>query len=310
MKCSILCNTYNHEATIAQAIDGFLMQKTEYPFEILIHDDASTDSTKEIIEKYAKQYPDLIKPIFQMSNQTRLGKSVTEINLSRAQGDYIALCEGDDYWIDPLKLQRQVDILEADSSIQLVGHSSRVQNARFPMIYRTWNTPKAVLEMSVLIQNRGIVFANSSMMFRKNPFAYPSFAQTFKVADVKRVLFSALQGNVVCLEACMSVYRVGVEASWTERVRLDRDRVIKHYQSETTFYEAFDLFTEGKYHKEITLVLQKLSYLIRLHERHQICFSMPYYQSLTRFNQLKDRFHFYFPNLFQRISVLRYRYFI
>lgn len=111
---SICCITYNHEPYIVQTLDGFLMQKTSFPFEVLVHDDASTDRTADIIREYEKKFPNLIKPIYQKENQYSKGfTSVSETwNFPRAQGKYIALCEGDDYWIDENKLQMQVDFLE------------------------------------------------------------------------------------------------------------------------------------------------------------------------------------------------------
>lgn len=112
---SISCITYNHSNFIRECMDGFLMQKTNFPFEILIHDDCSTDGTKEIIENYAEKYPDIIKPLYEEENQYQNGKPAGSIvwNFPRAKGKYIAICEGDDYWTDPLKLQKQVDFLEA-----------------------------------------------------------------------------------------------------------------------------------------------------------------------------------------------------
>lgn len=111
---SISCITYNHEPYIAQTLDGFLMQKTSFPFEILIHDDASTDRTADIIREYEQKFPKIIKPIYQKENQYSQGKrEISETwNFPRAKGKYIALCEGDDYWIDENKLQMQVDFLE------------------------------------------------------------------------------------------------------------------------------------------------------------------------------------------------------
>lgn len=111
---SISCITFNHERFIGDALDSFLMQKTSFPFEILIHDDASSDHTPEIIRSYVKRYPDVIKPIYQQENQYSQGVHVGMFNRSRAVGDYIAMCEGDDFWTDPYKLQNQVDILESN----------------------------------------------------------------------------------------------------------------------------------------------------------------------------------------------------
>ena len=123
MMLSILCVTYNHEAYIRDAIEGFLMQKTNFAFEVLIHDDASIDGTAEIIRKYEKKYPDLIKPIYQTENQysKSVGISAT-YQFPRAKGNYIALCEGDDYWTDPYKLQKQVDFLDANPEYALCVH--------------------------------------------------------------------------------------------------------------------------------------------------------------------------------------------
>lgn len=111
---SISCITYNHINYIEQCLDGFLEQETDYPFEILIHDDCSTDGTTEIIQKYSTKYPDIIKPMYETENQYQKGKPAGSLiwNFPRAKGKYIALCEGDDYWIDENKLQMQVDFLE------------------------------------------------------------------------------------------------------------------------------------------------------------------------------------------------------
>ena len=110
---SIKCLTYNHEKYISQALDGFLMQKTDFPFEIVVHDDASTDKTAELIREYEKKYPNIIKPIYELENQySKPGISINDIILPYLRGKYIAICEGDDYWIDENKLQMQVDFLE------------------------------------------------------------------------------------------------------------------------------------------------------------------------------------------------------
>ena len=118
---SICCLTFNHEKYINECLNGFIIQKTNFPFEVLIHDDASTDNTANIIRKYESDYPEIIKPIYQSVNQYSKGIRVnTVFNFSRARGKYIALCEGDDYWFDPYKLQKQVDFLEANPEYGLI----------------------------------------------------------------------------------------------------------------------------------------------------------------------------------------------
>ena len=111
---TIRCITYNHEPYIRQCLDGFVMQKTDFRFEAIVHDDASTDNTATIIKEYAEKYPDIIKPIFETENQySKRDASLTRIMDNHTHGKYVAMCEGDDYWIDPLKLQKQIDFLEA-----------------------------------------------------------------------------------------------------------------------------------------------------------------------------------------------------
>lgn len=120
---SIRCLVYNHEPFLRQCLDGFVMQQTSFPFEAIIHDDASTDGSAAIIREYAEKYPDIIKPIFETENQW--GKGTISKTMDAAMhpaSKYIALCEGDDYWIDPHKLQIQVDFLESHPDYSLSVH--------------------------------------------------------------------------------------------------------------------------------------------------------------------------------------------
>ena len=118
---SVVCATYNHELYIREALEGFLMQETNFPFEIIIHDDASTDKTAEIIREYASNYPAIIRPIFQSENQySKGGFRPTAYAVQSAIGEYIALCEGDDYWKDSQKLQKQLDFLQKNDEYGMV----------------------------------------------------------------------------------------------------------------------------------------------------------------------------------------------
>ena len=126
---SISCVSFNHEAYIARALDSFLMQETDFPFEILVYDDASTDRTQAIIRDYEEKYPDLIKPYYQTENQYSQGKYNVEgyFNYPRAKGKYIAMCDGDDYWTDKKKLQLQVDYMEAHPGCSMCFHAARIE---------------------------------------------------------------------------------------------------------------------------------------------------------------------------------------
>jgi glycosyltransferase involved in cell wall biosynthesis len=120
-KVSIICTSYNHENYIAQALDGFVMQKTSFPFEIIVHDDASKDNSAAIIKKYEEKYPNLFSNIYQTENQYSKGNGdVGSIVFSAARGEYIAICEGDDFWTDPYKLEKQVTFLDTHNDYGLV----------------------------------------------------------------------------------------------------------------------------------------------------------------------------------------------
>lgn len=129
---SICCLTYNHAKYVRQCIDGFLMQKTSFPIEILVHDDASTDGTDVILQEYESKYPNIIFPIYETENKYSngyRGRMDIVFNYSRARGKYIASCEGDDYWTDPMKLQKQVDFMESHPEYSVCFHRClRLQN--------------------------------------------------------------------------------------------------------------------------------------------------------------------------------------
>lgn len=140
---SICCLTYNHAPYIKDCLDGFLMQKTDFKFEVLIHDDASTDDTEKIIRVFEKKYPDIIKPLYETENQWIKGRRGSAVfNFPRAKGKYIALCEGDDYWIDPLKLHKQVTFLEENKDYGLVGTSNKIYFEQ-KTIYKTHKLKEA-----------------------------------------------------------------------------------------------------------------------------------------------------------------------
>ena len=126
IKVTIRCITYNQKDYIRQCLDGFVMQRTNFRFEAIVHDDASTDGTAEIVREYAEKYPDIIKPIFETENQySKHDGSLGRIMNAHTRGQYVAFCEGDDYWTDPLKLQKQADFLDANPQCSLTYHACK-----------------------------------------------------------------------------------------------------------------------------------------------------------------------------------------
>lgn len=139
---AIHCLVYNHEPYLRACLEGFVMQQTNFQFVAIVHDDASTDGSTAIIREYEEKYPDIIKPIYETENQYSkhdgsLGR-IMNAAIDATGAKYVAMCEGDDYWTDPLKLQKQVNILEADDSLMLCctncsvvdNHSVEIQAVR------------------------------------------------------------------------------------------------------------------------------------------------------------------------------------
>lgn len=171
---SICCVTYNHEKYIAQCLDGFVMQKTNFDFEILVHEDASTDKTAKILRDYELKYPNLFRCVYQTENQFYKQNVLTDILFPMAKGKYIALCEGDDYWTDPLKLQKQVDFLEKNKEFVISCHNSNIVNfdGSLNRIFNEKGSPEItdtnyILRSSWYIPTASIVFKNENLELPK-----------------------------------------------------------------------------------------------------------------------------------------------
>lgn len=205
---SISCVTYNHENYIRQCLDGFLMQVCSFDFEILIHDDASTDGTRIIIEEYQKKYPEIIKPIFQEENQYSKGirSFNARFNFPRAKGKYIALCDGDDYWSDSLKLQKQFECLENNPDIvlcchrtsQLINEIEVVSNDRIAFDLVRHSTTE-MLHTS---------YRPLSMLFRNRPLNYNESLLQVPHGDAILIALLSQNGGTIVLNFVGGYYRV------------------------------------------------------------------------------------------------------
>ena len=252
---SVVCNAYNHEKYIAQTIESFVMQKTNFKFEILMHDDASTDKTADIIREYEAKYPELIKPIYQTENQySKRNGIIPKLQFGRAQGKYIAFCEGDDYWTDPYKLQKQFDAMEKNPSADLCAHSTTKLDAKTNTILSPDIRPakkNKIIKVEDVILGGGGFVATNSLFFRaeinKN---VPEFRK-FLLLDYTLQIFASLRGGMVYLDECMSVYRVMTGGSWTINVGLNLEKRAEHDAKIIRMLEILDEETNYKYSKVI-----------------------------------------------------------
>lgn len=222
---SILCAAYNHERYIRSALDGFLSQRTDFRYEVIVHDDASTDSTAEIIREYEARYPDIIRPIYQTENQYSKGISITNAYMRpKARGKYIAFCEGDDYWTDPNKLQKQVDFLETHPEYSASTHNccfvdendGQVESL-YP-VYRRCRSHRYTLKRF----SRDVVYPGqtATIVHRKSAYAFESeearkafFGIRAPTGDKQLMLRLLLSGDIFCFEDVMSAYRIASHGS-------------------------------------------------------------------------------------------------
>ncbi len=234
---SICCTTYNHAPFIRQCLDGFVMQKTSFSFEVLIHDDASTDGTQDIIQEYAIRYPDIIKPIYQTENQYSKGVKICLTYIyPRVKGKYIAICEGDDYWTDPNKLQKQVDFLENHPDYVMCSHrhNDYIQE-KGEMLYDTTEN-ETDYDLKSLIRGEWH-FHPLTVMYRYNALDLSNFKKYPTTMDV--ILFFELLkkgGKGHCFSNVMAVYRHHAQGVWSEAT-LDRKRELE-FKARIGLYEV------------------------------------------------------------------------
>ena len=211
----IRCITYNHEAFLKDALDGFLMQKTDFPFVAVVHDDASTDGTVAILREYAERYPDIILPIFEEENQysKRDGTITRVMNIAKlATGaKYVAMCEGDDYWTYEYKLQKQVDFLETHPDYSLVFHNAktlRMDGASGTLGQSIYHQDKSREYTAKEIYCQWTI-PTASALYRieidTDPIQYNT---KFKVGDNVKFLTAAKHGKLYGIFEDWSVYRL------------------------------------------------------------------------------------------------------
>lgn len=264
---SIECNAYNHEDFIAEALDSMLMQKTDFAYEILIHDDASTDRTADIIRSYEQQYPDIVKPIYQTENQYSQDIPFEVYNNERALGKYTAVCEGDDYWTDREKLQKQVDYMEAHSECSMCVHAaekvSAVTKKRVATV-RPSNKDR-IFSVEEVIEGGGELFATNSIMYSREKIPeMPEFYLNATIGDYPIVILGALSGTVYYMNRNMAAYRVEVKGSWTDLHLNDISEKKKHLQDVANLLDEVNVYTNFKYDNVISFTKKRNRFYLLL----------------------------------------------
>ncbi|QLE78817.1 glycosyltransferase [Francisella sp. Scap27] len=252
---SVYCATYNHEKYIRQSIDSFLMQETDFPFEVLINDDCSTDDTVKIISEYQEKYPNIIKPIFQVENQNDKGITpFVDIMMPISKGKYIATCEGDDYWIDPLKLQKQVDFLEENPNFMGCVHATKLvkefEETSEVIPHNTYGKDVFTFEN---YSKAECYFHTSSCVYRYEGKYKQQVDEYFKHACGDwyfSMVFSSF-GPIKYINEMMSVYRIHSQGMWSAK-----SKEYKELANVLLCVKAIDVFAD-KYQQNFYGIILK-----------------------------------------------------
>ena len=208
---SIQCLAYNHEKYIRQCLDGIVSQKTDFSFEAIVHDDASTDNTASIIREYADRYPDIIKPIYESENMfSKDVNKMRQIICEQLHGDYIALCECDDYWTDPEKLQKQIDFLRTHLDYSMCFHSAKKQ---YETETKSWLNCEHIEDRDYTATE---VFVNwivptASIVCRREAWKFRyslKGGERIMNGDIALILSCMMTGKVRGMSRQMSIYRI------------------------------------------------------------------------------------------------------
>lgn len=277
-----LCSTYNQSSYIKDAMDGFSMQTTDFPFVCGIIDDASTDGEQEIIKRYLHEHFNLeddkvykredtedyvvvfaqnrqnkncyFAVVFLKQNHYQKKKDrLRYISEWKENSKYIAICEGDDYWTDPLKLQRQFDLMEAHPEYSLCFHAdytllpSGKQYIHKPKVVKDVYTPD-----DIILGGGGFMATNSMFYLRclVDNENIPDFWENCPVGDMPLMLYLVSKGNFGYIDEAMSTYRLFAQGSWSIRQNSFNTRW-NHFKQIRKMFDGYNVFTDYKYRNSI-----------------------------------------------------------
>ena len=254
---SVYCSVYNHKKFIRQCLDSLVNQKTNFIYEIIVKDDASTDGTSDIIRDYHKKYPDKIVPLILAENhfQRGLGLVAFEKVYSMAKGKYFAMCEGDDFWTDENKLQKQFDFMESHPDYSLCGHAAYYANEDGELSDdKFFRLDKESGDLSIEEILSSWSMATCSLFYRKScrPEVVFPFQGNCINSDYALKVYMALKGRIYYSDELMGAYRVGCSGSITQKSNTDTAYLKKRRLEFAGMLDRINEYTGGKYSDIIT----------------------------------------------------------
>ncbi len=249
---SVFCTTYNQKKYIAKCLESMVNQKTNFPYEIIVRDDASTDGTSDIVREFGAKYPDKIVPFIQPENlfQRGLEHISFEKMFRMSKGKYIAVCDGDDFWTDENKLQKQVDFMESHPDYSMCGHAAYF--ARDDDSLRTDRFFRLAMGSGDLTIEEVIskwAMATTSLMYRKScrtDIIFPYRGNCVN-DDYAMMVYMALKGKIYYSDELMGAYRLSANGSISQRLLEDKEFLKKYSTEFADMLDRIDSYTQGRY---------------------------------------------------------------
>lgn len=295
---SVTMITYNHADFIKEAIEGVLMQECNFDFELIISNDNSPDNTNDIINEIIKNHPNASK-IKYYNHQKNLGILPNFLyTFEVSAGEYIAICEGDDYWIDKHKLQKQVDFLRQNPTVVFTFHNAQrfVQNtgAFYPYIGLEQFKDKGIIPKQLLFKRGGGTYPTASAMFKKSILEnLPNYFYSFGVGDTPLFLLAISKGDIGYQAGSMSVYRTS-DVNWSASNEVFSTKM-NNYTKKINAYDEYNAYTHKKFDNELQLTTSHLTYQIifgyyneEKNKAKRLQFLLAYQNRLTLSDKIKS----------------------
>ncbi len=263
---SIHCMTFNQEGSIGAALDSMLMQETDFPFEIVVHDDASTDSTAAVIRRYEAAYPRIMRPIYEKENlfSKKDGQLRSVIN-ARISGHYVAFLEGDDVWTDPKKLQKQADFMRAHPDCVMSTHNTvrhYLDGARPDCLFNDWQQAHRLTERDVFF---GWAVHTSSFMIRRDVSVFPDAWGKYWFGDYIYLTHSLAHGDIWFLPEVMSQYNAHTSNGVTILIQGgSAEAYIGRMLERAEYLRDYDVYTKGRFHDIVSEQIRSLELFARM----------------------------------------------
>ncbi|WP_432748161.1 glycosyltransferase family 2 protein [Pectinatus frisingensis] len=261
---SIVCITFNQAPYFRRALDSILMQKTNFPYEIIVHDDCSTDGTTKILREYEQKFFDVIKPIYEKENlYSKHIPFEKEYIAPMIRGKYVAFCEGDDYWLDRNKLQIQADFMENHTEYSMIFHAIRYEHENEVIFTDRISKIERDYSLEELIEGGGDFAGTATFFCRSKDYSvFPEFRLKAPFGDYTLQILAGIMGKVHYIPKVMSAYTYLRNGSWTSRDIMNLTQHKKNRIDEVIMLKSLDRYTNYKYHniilKQINLNLNLL----------------------------------------------------